>query len=292
MFRLTTTATNQIGSKKAAELLRLNNYEGQRDMNRRHVEKLLQRMKDGRFVKGQIAIGVHKASKTEFLMNGQHQLAAITEFDRPVAVTVDYYEVDSPRDFVDLFATFDVGRKRTQTHIVSAARVGFQDVRLKELPLRFIANIGSALLACSEAQTDFRIKPKDEMSKVELVEAHATEVLDIFNMLSAGDRPDKVPVGLMGAVILTFRASPKHAQEFWPNILSGASLEKNSPQWRLNKYVTAGPGAHKSGGWGKMFEECVTAIAWWNAWMTGDTRNSVKVGSMKDIPRVASRKAV
>ena len=63
----------RITPKRAEELLRLNTYAGQRNKSPAHIQDLAQKMVDGRFHNGQIAILVNGST---FLADGQHQCEA------------------------------------------------------------------------------------------------------------------------------------------------------------------------------------------------------------------------
>lgn len=294
MFRLDSSSTNPLGPQKAAELLRINNFVGQRPLNRSHVGRLIELMKLGQFVKANIAVGEDPKTGHKYLMNGQHQLTAIQESGLVVKATIDYYKVDEESDFSKLFATFDTNRPRTSQHILHAARPLMADERLRNMPLRLLQNVTSALYILRGDKPDFTsTKAPLPTAKVDLAEDCAEEVVWIhrlFAQAGVGDSVAMPTVGVIVAILATSRASQPKAEEFWLPVLSSANLEKGSPQWSLNRWLNSG-GNRGAEGSTRRFVEAVTCVCWWNSWINGETRRSVKTASISEMPRVLGRPA-
>jgi hypothetical protein len=90
MYRLTQSKIEDIAPKRAEQLLKLNNFEGQRPTSNGHIQNLVSAIRSGSFRIGSTAF----ARKTfngsaEVLVNGQHQLHACITAGKPIRVLVE-----------------------------------------------------------------------------------------------------------------------------------------------------------------------------------------------------------
>lgn len=94
-------------------------YQGQRKLRRDHVLFLAAEMKAGHF-KPTAHVALAMTPKGQYLINGQHTLAAMVESDSTYNLTVITYIVSSDEEIADLYTHYDIGRGRTPSDMYTA----------------------------------------------------------------------------------------------------------------------------------------------------------------------------
>ena len=285
-YQLDKTETRECGPTLAAKLIKLNTFEGQRPIRQNKIRHLVRCMTDGQFVKGSVAFGAVNGGPG-VLVNGQHTLMAIQEAGKTVTITMDYYSCDEALDLARLFGTFDPrGAGRTVNEIIGAARPILADSEMRTYSRRFLSGMTTALHVADrvddwQPQMYIGLDPSE---RINLLESKANEVKAVFGMIPEGEKsPPRV--GVLLAMLLTHRANPRKASEFWPAILGNDSLTRGTPQWNVQRAIT---GTTEIGGSRLQFYDCATCLSWWNSWITNGKRAIVKVRAMKSMPDVES----
>ncbi len=92
--------------------------------------------------------------------------------------------------------------------------------------------------------------------------------------------------GVAAAIIGTHRKCHAKAAEFWKKVADGIGFSsKSDPAYRLREHLLDGI-AH--GGHHRNLQRNTYAlsIAWWNSWITGEKRSSVKLAAMDRLPKI------
>jgi hypothetical protein len=275
-----------VGPKEAEAFLALNNFPGQRKFNPSKGKNYADNMADGRHRRVEIAIAKVRSTKTDYLMNGQHNCRGIMLYGKHYPAVVSYYSCDSMEDAWRLFATFDVHASRTEQQFMHARRGLFKDERLHDIPLRVLQSCGTALYALGNG-TDplFGMKSNAKTEKADLVERNPGEVLFVSQYT---EFPHVMLTPAVTAVIATYRKNAKAAQEFWDKVGTGEMLSLADPRRRLRDALMSGSHlTNTKGGGSSMRASYIACILWWNSWRNGGNRKIIKVSTLKEIPKVS-----
>jgi len=207
---------------------------------------------------------------------------------KPVKCIVSHYTCDSEDDLWHLFATFDVHATRTQGQIFKGARPFLKDDRLHAMPLRILSACGSALAIIGDkGKPNFnRHSSISKTPKVEAVNDNSDAVLWVNGLINKNTQ-HLSRVGVIAAMIATRRANKEMADSFWKVVADGIGVtSKDSQAWRLReKLLHSGASLNSRHGHFIAYSICVS---WWNSFVAGEKRNSVKIQVLKEAPAVLS----
>lgn len=286
MYTLEKTRTEKLSPRRAQEILaRENTFEGQRDLDRNWTIALGEAINKGTLTKGNIAFAQNGQGE-RFLVNGQHTCQAIVNADQSLMCTIDDYHCETSDDIWRLYATFDVGKQRGEQTIMKAARGLFKSESLRDVPLAIMASCGTSLLLLGDSTSPcFTFKRVPRTVKPELIEKHVHDVLYVRTLLAEIDMKPTIPILI--PIIASHRGLPEKADDFWRRVLGGFGLEKNSPEWKLNRELgpqksTVTKAALGPGGMIRNFTTWNLCVAWWNSFITGKPRVMVRLNEMKE----------
>lgn len=276
----------QITPREAEEFLAMNNFPGQRKYNVLKGRLYAENMAAGTHRRIDIAVCRVKATGVDYMMNGQHNCQAILIYGKPYQGTVSYYSCETMEDAWRLFATFDVHASRTEIQFMGSRRGIFQDERLRELPIRTLQVCGSALYALGAGTVPVfkRVGGSVKTAKADHVERFHKETLFVAQF---GAYDMLMRVGIVAAMIATYRRNAKEAQVFWDRVGSGADLKMNSPEWRLSKLLSDSSnfdGLYN--GELRAQAQFAACVLWWNSYRTNDGRKLLKIQAMRIPPKV------
>lgn len=287
MYTRKSSRIEEITPRRCEALLGLNTFEGQRPLSRQVAEKYANAMRDGTWLRGEIAIA-ESPDGTRLLMNGQHQCHAALQAQRTFNAVVDVYQCQSNEDLWHLFAQFDGHRPRTERHVLKAARGLFESESLRNLPCRLLEKCGSALLFLggNGLKPNFHTVTPSKTMKADLVQKYEVDVLRLGHYTP--DLYSKLTIPVVTAMIVTYRVNEAKAREFWDRVLIGDDLKRGSPQWHLSRALNGEVNLTRSqiGTNGRDRSAILYAmcISWWNSYVTGQPRTCVKVSAMKSVP--------
>lgn len=266
------------------ELLNHNTFQGQRPLSMEHVEKLGQRMVNGKFNAGLVAL-VHyrdeNGEKTTELINGQHQLNACLEFDtlfEGMLVEHTAEESDTPEDIANVFAQYDDGRTRTKAHVAwyYGCRAGMGDWSNKAVTLFSSA---FAWLAGGARQSSGSSLSKEDAGQ--LLAKNKEACIFMHNLLYGEDSHRKpIPAAkvrhlerapVIAAIAETWKKNAEDAEIFWTSVRDGDMLKHNDPAFMLRDHLmnsslhVTRTKAKKSVDSRELYAKCLMA---WNAYRT------------------------
>lgn len=290
MYSLQGTRTEDVSPKRSQEILNTrNNFPGQRKLRMDWAQYLASEMSGDAFTKGHIVFAENGTEDSAVLINGQHQLQACVIANRPFRATIDTYHVENDDDKWHLFGKFDVQKTRSEAVIMKAAKGMFKSELLRGVSLRTLSACSTALQFLGGGVIPRlggygAVKILSKTDKVDLVQKYESDVLFVDQMFIASGR-EKNAMKVMEAtcIIATSRKNKAKAKDFWPRVMGGMDLEKNSPEWRLHRELSSGGLTKRSGmsGGGRLLLQWNLCITWWNSYITGKNRDSVKLASMK-----------
>lgn len=270
----------KLTPKRAAELLKLNTLDGQRNLRPTHVETLKRKIVDGRFHVGEIATCV--CADGEKLINGQHQCTAVVESGLPITAVVQRFVLngESKEEIATLFSQFDQHKSRTAGDVawIFAVELGWGD-----WPRRLVHVIASALGSLTTGKFKTReslrsaelggTRPSNDQVAAEMGRNRkACEF--VHSILGFGDTKKMrhmYRASVVAAMLQTYRKDREDAALFWAAIRDGEMLRAKSPELRLREYLLNTSTKNATGGEKgvahpvAMYRFCIVA---WNAMRT------------------------
>lgn len=279
----------RITPKRAEELLRLNTYAGQRNKSPAHIRELAEKMVDGRFHNGQVAVVVNGST---YLADGQHQCeASIVSGTTFPATYLEFIaeKGDSKEDLAEVFAQFNVDRSRTRGDIawIYGCQVG-----MHEWPRKCVTLCNTALgwIAGGFGEGGGRIGKDESARLLSAKKASCTFVRDIVFTVDSKQSRHLQRSPVVAAMIATHAKDSAAAAEFWTAVRDGDMLRKSDPRavirdFLLRTSVALGAGARgdkTTVGAREMYGKCVAA---WNA-SRSDKTTSLKYFGNKPLPKL------
>jgi len=280
MYRKKLSRVMRLTALKAAELLKLNTFPGQRAMIEFVVQTRMGQITDGTFREAEVVLGTAPDGAI-YLMNGQHTCEACTRLGTTIDIWYAEYECETDSDVWKLFASFDTHLGRSQKQVMKAARGLFEHQELHEVRLEVLQLCGAALYALGDGVTpNFNTKGMGKVDRVVAVDKFAKEVMVIDGYVPQS--AIRLKVAIVTAILVTFRLNAKRAREFWDRVIIGDDLKRDTPQHRLNQYLTGDHNPAKGGSMHAIiYKNC---IGFWNSFMSGDDRQVVHARAMKEFP--------
>lgn len=265
--------------EKAKYFLTTNTYAGQRPLSPKHVKYLVGKITSGKFHVGSVAV-VHYSDKT-YLMDGQHQCHAVIEAGKSVKAKLVEYDIDDKSEIATVFAQFNADRIRSAPEVAWAAAVL---IGMEDWSRRFVQTCATATMIVSSGGGRFdssRGLTKEERAK--LLEKNRADCFAAKDILCNGHGTvlDKhLSKGVVvAAVMATARKSKDDAAKFWKQVRDGEMLTKNSPAYKLRKYLMGIETIRGDSG-REMYSKCITA---WNAFRDNGSTD-LKYYSEKPVP--------
>jgi len=284
MYKLVVARQIDVAPHKAESLIRLNTFQGQRPMSPRVINTYANLMLTDRFRVAEIAVAV-MPDGTQYLMNGQHTCQSGIMAKKTFKASYQEYSCETDQDLWMLFGSFDVHRARSESNIMKAARGLFENEELNAVPLRVLQVSASALLYLGSGMTpNFATRALTKVDKASLVDKHKEDVLITHEYCSHFGK--SMQVGVVIALMATFRKNPGKARVFWDRVILGDKLERGTPQYALNHFLYALAGKVPNGGMSGHITRYKTCVAWWNSFIDGTNRSVVKIKAMKTLPEV------
>lgn len=233
MYQRDTVKMERITPKKATDFLACNTYEGQRRMSDSWVVELAEKMEDGSFRTGEIALA--RIGKGPYVkMNGQHQCNAVILSGIPIMAKVERFTCEDERDMAKLFREYDGHRIRSIGDCVYAEAQAHGIDWPGKLPQLIVA--AAAILEGSTHKTKGK--------KVELLvpyRKHGERVVQIIVGADEGTWKNSTahirrkPV--VAAMLLTIKQDTKDATDFWTKVRNGELLKRTDPEFKLREFL-------------------------------------------------------
>lgn len=281
-----------VTPKKAAEFLRHNTYEGQRNKSPRHIQELGEKLVDGRFHNGQVAL-IYNGST--WLADGQHQCEASIVTGKSFPATLLEFTAedgDTKEDVAEVFAQFNVDRSRSRGDIawIYGCQIGMETWPRKCVTLCNTA-LGWLASNCGNYNGKSTLT-KDESARLLSKKRKACEfVHDMAFQGADGAAKHLLRSPTVAAMIATFEKSHADAEVFWAAVRDGDMLKRTDPCFVLREFllrsnVALGGGARSGDvtvSQREMFAKCIHA---WNAYRQKKT-TSLKYYADKPLPKLA-----
>ena len=277
----------KIDRKEAERLLQFNTFQGQRPLNIAKVEEYKQKLTDGRFHTGSVAV-VNGGFGTR-LLDGQKQLTACIESGASFEALFQEFTLNGETrthelECASLYAQFAGGQTRTPAQIawMYGCQMGWAAWQRK-----LVTNATSALASIVSGEFNRDVSKLTADQRAELLPENEAVCVWLYEMDVANTiHLCRVPV--IAAMILTWRKSQKAAGEFWAAVRDGEHLTKADQRYRLREFLLHAAIRQHSGttitavvSRTAMHAKCIHA---WNAWRSGKP-TSLKYHADSAMPR-------
>ncbi len=264
---------------KAVAFLELDTFQGERNVNERHVQRLYNAFASGRFMWEHVIIATCKCDGKLYRVNGQHtcwmRLNAPKDAEAPVREIV--YSVSDEHGLRDIYATFDQNKSRTSGHIMKALLIG--NGSSTDL---WPSKVGEYAMALR-----FWLYPWEasELSVQDVAQLIESKYSDLFNQVGLfyQEKYDsyknirRKPV--MAAMFATFESAPRLAVEFWNPVCDAIGFtSKEDARWHLRRFLDTHSESRKSSTMKTVPTEDFyrVCIAAWNRWRKGEKVQSLR----------------
>jgi hypothetical protein len=223
----------------AKRILEETNFEGQRPIRQARVNDHLGRLEAGRWQPSFAISFAALPDGTLILVDGQHRLSAIIEFDAPAPVRVLLHEVASEEDARSLYIGFDASVSvRTTGEVLDAVQLGGslnikKNVRnaiyraLVLLNNNFEHARSNMLTSAMTTGQDIRINQFKDW------EPQAVRWNEIYSVADRSHSRSLLTAGATAVGLYTLKHQPAKAYEFWRGIAANDGLKKLDPRHTL-----------------------------------------------------------
>jgi hypothetical protein len=229
MYKLKLRKIKRVDEYEAKDLLLFNTYESQRKIKPKHLKLLMEEIKTGNFLTGDIAIACLKhEDNRKIVVNGQHQLTAVMETSCEIDVVYQEYDCSTPEDVSELFRRFDNHQARTLSDCLNPEAVAL-GIDWKRSIVRLVV---------TAAYLKENLAGLSKVKKVELLKKYIRPGNFVNHLLKDGTSCRHLLRGsVVRAILETYEKDKDCAEIFWANIRDGVNLNKDCPELRLRDYL-------------------------------------------------------
>jgi hypothetical protein len=277
MFKLIRRSTIKVGLKEATGFLDLNHFDRQRNLDEDWCKILEEKMRDGRFLHGDIATSILKYKKIDdperkVLMNGQHISWTIAFATPPISIvsTLAEYECETAEDASLLYRQFDGHKSRSLGDCVKVEAVA--------LGVKWPTKIVSLVLGSGLLKDNIFHASKDE--KIKYLKQYikpgnfVNKILTNKDKVLSKESKHLLRQPVIAVMLLTFEKSISDSENFWIPIILGEDLKRDDPRliirnWLMRTSVGRGRGASNITAIASTKEMMAKCIHAWNAFRNG-----------------------
>lgn len=260
-----------------------------RPVSKSWVDFLAREMKRGMFMPtSHIALG-HLNGDT-YILNGNHTLRAIQESGERLKLPLTHYHIEDESELADLYAHFDINKKRTFTDSLRAYEVD----RVTELSMSDVQKLASAV---KFIVTDFG-RNKSHMAHDEVIREVVDWAPTLRRIKSLAPNVGRTATplgtkilsrGYLSVALINARSHPEKFGEFWERVATDDALKYGDPRKVLHRFIllssTEGGGATSSMHTSPL--QSAAAIKTWLAWLNG--RNMKSIGKIDNLRPTISK---
>lgn len=282
-----------VTPSKAQEFLSFNTYAGQRGTSSRHIQELTQKIEDGRFHVGSIAL-VYNGST--ILADGQHQCHAGIAAGKSFRALLQEYTVeesDTKEDVARVFSQFNVDRSRSRGDIawIHGCAIGMAD-----WPRKCVTVCNTALGWIEAGLGGKQVIALSKDDNALLLGKYKKQCQFVHDVLFTTDKRCRhmLRSPVVAAMIHTCMKSKGDAEVFWAAVRDGDMLKSGEPSFvlrelLLNSACNLGAGARmpdrETVGIREMYVKCIHA---WNAFRAGEEKiRLLRFNPKHPLPKVA-----
>jgi hypothetical protein len=270
-----------VTPETAAKLMEHYSYELQRDLRPWHVERLAAEMLRGTFKPTSILVAYCEETNSHHLLDGQHRIAAIRQYGKPVPLFINRITVKTPQELAEWYANTDQNMIRPMLNGLKVMGL-HQETGLTEHHLKHVA---AAVKTISDGfqQASISGSLRGHINRSVAVRAglirdwaaEARAFIDCTNKAPKALRGPLFRQPVLGVGLVTFRYQPEFADLFWRAVGDNDGLRRGEPAYALVNHLYNLDSRIPNNVLARHVANC------WNAFMNGKelTRVYVKGGN-------------
>lgn len=273
-----------LDDEKASSYIELPVFKGERDITDSHVQRLFDEMSKGHFNPLLVILSSCEFQGVTYKINGQHTCWAkyyCSGYEPQVREIK--YRVETEEDLRQLYATYDRGMGRSDSHLTMVELAN--NPHLREIPNSVIKLVTSGMKYWSFPTTAARRRcsPQDVASLA--TDKHLNLFLAICsfvrdNIESSKDAQFARRVAVIAAMFETFNKAQGPSADFWLPVLNGIGLDsKEDPRYQLRSFLlevrvkSSSSRGVRSVSDEEMYNHCVPAF---NKWRRGEKIKAIR----------------
>lgn len=265
--------------EKAYAFLELATFQGERQVNERHVQALYNAFNAGRFMWEHVLIALCECEGKVYRINGQHTcwMRVNIDKDEEAPVREMVYKVKDEAALRAVYSTFDQNKQRTPGHVMKALLVGTPEVA--EIWPSQIGQLAAGLKMHLYEGRGENISVPD---MAEIVSHESNDLFKQVGVFYQAQYDNYINIrrkACIAALFATFAAAPQKAYEFWTPICEQLGFTgKDDLRYKLRRFIDE----HKmsrSFSTGMMvcdedlYRICINA---WNKWRKGEAVTNLR----------------
>jgi hypothetical protein len=224
--------------EKAYAFLELETFQGERQVNERHVQALFNAYSAGRFMWEHVLIGLCECEGKVYRINGQHtcwmRVNIEKEIEAPVREMV--YKVKDEASLRAVYSTFDQNKQRTPGHIMKALLVGTQVA--DGIWPSLIGPLTSGLKMHLYERENTAVSVADMAEIVNFKFSDLFKQVGMFYQSHYDTYYNIRRKACIASLFATFAAAPQKAYEFWTPVCEQLGFTgKQDPRWQLRQFI-------------------------------------------------------
>lgn len=243
---------------------------------RQHILALSRMMKAGQWRRGG---GIEFARAPDgklTLVDGHHRMLAQVEAGVDIEWTVIIHDLETADQVRDLFWTFDTTlRKRSMANVLSGVNAA-DGMGVSSKVARALAGAAVYIDNGMRAPAGGATRIYTPAERLELASKWAAEARDYERAISNAPAANKSKLHssqVVAVALITLRADPVQAKEFWAGLASDDGLRRGDPRKSLLDWLRS---THLSSA--GMQTAAVACARAWAAWVSGKDINFIRIG--------------
>lgn len=213
-------------------------FERQRNLSDRNIERLAFEMVEGRFIPGTPLYFCQLPDGVLILVNGNHTLEAICTSGATQLLTFITAPVASLEDVAAIYSTFDIHKARTWLDALKA--VGMEDV----MPRSDKVASAVGVIMGGFKHNKPTLAATSRAVRFEKMEEYKVAASMLHTALAGGSKSNVrlvVRAAVMAVALETFKHQPTTAFEFWRGLVLDDGLVKGDARKTLLNYLRDNP---------------------------------------------------
>ena len=274
----------QITPTLAAKWLEEFHYEGQRPINQRHMDDLVEEMKEGRFVTGEIRI-CH-VGDAGFVTDGRHRLSACAKSGVPIHANVLHVPCVDMNSVAQDYTRCQIPRARTRSELFAATNIieqtGLTKQQFTQLSAAILPIMGGFSKGAFDNGTP-QARSLDVRAKV--IRDWAESARTYFEVIHGADKALGRALrrrSVISVALVTVRYQEPCARVFWGGLAGNDGLRKGDPRHTLISYLLATEVTTRNSA-----EYARKVASAWNTFVKGEEISYLKVNDANKPIRIA-----
>lgn len=246
---------------------------------------LHEQMMAGRFI-GRTVLITAVNGEVEYLLDGQHRLMALARGGVPPAeFIVNRYRVEGRKEAAIIFGKLDQGLKRRLGDVANA----YELFDLTGFKARGPINKVAAAYKMIETDFGYGLNAGHAFLDLDVTVGHVVEWAPYGHLFydaigRGGIRALITKAPVMGVALLTLKAEPEQAADFWHQVNQNDGIGRHDPRARLHRWLYESRMKGATPTQGRVYTNstfALTAAKCWNSYLEGKSVKALRMASIE-----------